>query len=235
MYRIFRGAALAILRLPEGPPTPPPGGTVVRTFNPSRRYLSYKLIGIWIGTAVLLLGAIGLGVGSLFEGSGLLVGAVLLAIVDLAILVVTYIIARLEFELRYYILTDRSVRIREGVIFLRESTLTFANVQNLRIKKGPIQQLFGIADVLVDTAGGAGGKKDVEGAAMEIGHRGKIQGIENPTEIRDLVLGLLKKYRDAGLGDPEDAARAAGSADDSPERLREILAEVKALRSVLTR
>jgi uncharacterized membrane protein YdbT with pleckstrin-like domain len=235
VYSLFRGAALALLRLPSGPPTPPPGGSVVRTFNPSRRYLHYRLIGVWIGAGIFFAGAVGLAVGSLFDRPGLLVGAGVLALIDLVILVVSYVINRLEFEMRYYILTDRSVRIREGVIFLRESTLTFANVQNLRIKKGPIQQLFGIADVLVDTAGGAGGKKDAEGKGMEIGHRGKIQGIENPTEIRDLVLGLLKKYRDAGLGDPEDAARAAAAADDSMDVLRDVLVEVKALRAVLTR
>ena len=235
VYRALRRAAIGILKLPEGPPTPPPGGTIVRVFNASPRFLTYRLLPIWIGSGALLLVAGALAVGSIFEAPVLMGVAVAVGIVGLGVFVVGTVTNRLEFEWRYYILTDRSVRIREGVIFLKESTLTFANVQNLRIRKGPIQQLFGIADVLVDTAGGAGGGKDDEGNAMQRGHRGTIQGIENPTEIRDLVLGLLRKYRDAGLGDPDDHSHGSKPREEDAERFREILAEVKALRTALTR
>jgi membrane protein YdbS with pleckstrin-like domain len=234
-YKTVRSATIRLLALPEGPPEPPPGGAVVRTFNASRKYLHYRLLGPMLGAAILFLVGIGLAVGSLAEGILLLAAAVAVMAGAILVAIVGYIANRLEYDLRYYILTDRSLRIREGVFFLRESTLTFANVQNLRIRKGPIQQLFGIADVLVDTAGGASGGKDPEGNAMQKGHRGTIQGIENPTEVRDLVLGLLKKYRDAGLGDPDDAHPAAATDDSAQERLREILAEVKGLRAVLTR
>lgn len=234
-YNTIRRATIRLLALPEGPPESPPGGAVVRTFNASRKYLHYRLLGPMLGAAILFLVGIGLAVASRSEGIILLAAALAVMLGALLVAVVGYIANRLEYDLRYYILTDRSLRIREGVIFLRESTLTFANVQNLRIRKGPIQQLFGIADVLVDTAGGAGGGKDPEGNAMLKGHRGTIQGIENPTEVRDLVLGLLKKYRDAGLGDPDDAHQAAPADDSAQERLREILAEVKGLRAVLTR
>ena len=232
-YSALRGAAIRLLRLPPGPPEPPPGGAVVRVFNASPRFLSYRLLGVWIGSGVLLAVAAVLAVGALAVGWGLFVAAAAVALFAITALVIGYVTNRLEFEMRYYILTDRSLRIREGVVFMRESTLTFANVQNLRIRRGPIQQLFGISDVLVDTAGGAGGGKDDDGHRMDRGHRGTIQGIENPTEVRDLVMDLLRRYRDAGLGDPDDHARPA--ATESLDRMREVLAEVKALRAALTR
>lgn len=235
MYRALRAAAIRILRLPEGPPNPPPGGAIVRVFNASPRFLSYRLLPVWVGFGVLIAVAVGVAVFASVEGWGWFLVAALLALIAAFYAVAGYVTAKLEFEWRHYILTDRSVRIREGVVFLRESTLTFANVQNLRIRKGPLQQLFGIADVLVDTAGGAGGGKDEESRAMRKGHRGTIQGIENPTEIRDLVLSLLKRYRDAGLGDPDDPHHAPRPYEEDADRLREILVEVKALRAALTR
>lgn len=234
VYSALRGAAIRLLRLPSGPPDPPPGGKVVRTFNASRRYLHYCLLTIWIAAGILFLVAGFMAVMSAVEGKGWIVGAAVFAVLGFLEAFIGYVATRLEYEMRFYILTDRSLRIREGVLFLRESTLTFANVQNLRIKRGPLQQIFGISDVLVDTAGGAGGTKDVEGQAMNQGHRGTIKGIENPAEVRDLVMDLLRRYRDAGLGDPDDHRHAAPAHDDDEERLREILGEVRALRKVMS-
>lgn len=44
---------------------------------------------------------------------------------------VTYLIARLDFELRWYMVTDRSLRIRYGVWRISESTMSFANIQQV--------------------------------------------------------------------------------------------------------
>ena len=62
-------------------------------------------------------------------------------------------LVRLDFEKRWYLVTNRSLRVREGVVKLREMTITFANIQNISISQGPIQRLLGIADLRVDTAG----------------------------------------------------------------------------------
>jgi hypothetical protein len=61
--------------------------------------------------------------------------------------------ARLNYEMRWYIVTDRSLRLREGIFGVREMTLTFANVQNIAIRQGPLQRALGLADVVVRTAG----------------------------------------------------------------------------------
>ncbi|MDH3283893.1 MAG: PH domain-containing protein, partial [Acidobacteriota bacterium] len=66
----------------------------------------------------------------------------------------TYTMIRLDYELRWYIVTDRSLRIRYGVARIREMTMTFANIQNLSIEEGPLQRLLGIADLRVRSAGG---------------------------------------------------------------------------------
>src|SRR5690606_2799937 len=72
-------------------------------------------------------------------------------------------VLRFDFDMRWYILSDRGLRIREGILTVREKTMTFANIQNIAIRQNPIQRLFGIYDVEVRSAGGGAG--DAHGAA----------------------------------------------------------------------
>ena len=41
--------------------------------------------------------------------------------------------------MRYYIVTDRSQRVRQGAWLLREMTITHANLQNHRLVQGPVE------------------------------------------------------------------------------------------------
>lgn len=51
----------------------------------------------------------------------------------------SYLLQRLNYELSWYIVTDRSLRIRIGIWIVEEITMTFDNIQNLRITAGPLQ------------------------------------------------------------------------------------------------
>lgn len=63
--------------------------------------------------------------------------------VYLSQLVITYIAVRLDYELRWYVVTDRSLRIRHGVWVMREVTMSFANLQQVILSQGPLQRLWG--------------------------------------------------------------------------------------------
>jgi len=145
---------------------------------------------------------------------------------------------RLNYELRWYIVTDRSLRLREGIFRVREMTLTFANVQNISIRQGPLQRLLGIADVVVRTAGGGsggeqhGGDGQGRGASM---HTGTLRAVDNAESVRDLILDRLRRFRDSGLGDPDDhrpqtPGVPAGSAALLRAAARELLEDARALR-----
>jgi hypothetical protein len=59
--------------------------------------------------------------------------------------------------------------------------------------------------------------------------------VDNAPEIRDLILERLKRLRDAGLGDPDQAqGEIEAPSDTSPppmlEAARELLEEARALR-----
>jgi hypothetical protein len=150
----------------------------------------------------------------------------------------TYAMVRLDYELRWYIVTDRSLRIRSGLTTVQESTMSFANVQQVVVTQGPLQRLLGIADVRVQSAGGGGDPEQHKGGDSL--HTGVFHGVANATEIRDLILERLRLFRAAGLGDPEDRPTAAPAAPPSPAAAadslaaaRELLAEARALRESL--
>ena len=165
----------------------------------------------------------------------------------LAQLPFTFAAVRLDWELRWYLVTDRSLRIRAGLWSLQESTMSFANLQQVEVMQGPLQRLLGIADVRVQSAGGGGGGPHGQGHDMNDSlHTGVFHGVDNAQEIRDLILDRLRHFRQAGLGDPDDhhsaapASSAADSAGAAPTRsndalaaARELLDEARALRSAV--
>ena len=112
--------------------------------------------------------------------------------------------------------TDRSLRIRAGVWNVHEMTMTFANVQNITISQGPLERLFGISDVKVDTAGGGGSSGSHGKAEGQNLHVATFRGVDNPEEIRDLMLQRLRRLRDAGLGDLDDAPGLKGAPVHDP-------------------
>lgn len=154
---------------------------------------------------------------------------------------VTYSLVRLEFEQHWYIVTDRSLRIRTGILRLQESTMSFANIQQVEIRQGPIQRLLGLADVCVRSAGGGGDMThDSQGHGQEGSlHLGVFHGVDNAVEIRDLILERLRAFREAGLGDPEDkrpvrVVQTTGATDGSAEAAAGVLlGEARALREVV--
>lgn len=165
------------------------------------------------------------------------IGGILLFLLQLP---VTFAAVRLDFEMHWYIVTDRSLRIRTGLVSLQESTMSFANLQQVEVKQGPLQRLLGLADVHVQSAGGGG-----DLAHGEVGgslHTGIFHSVNNANEIRDLVLERLRRFRQAGLGDPDDHAHhhetpALASVptgdSDTVTAARELLAEARALRQAL--
>ncbi|MBI2928762.1 MAG: PH domain-containing protein [Verrucomicrobia bacterium] len=153
----------------------------------------------------------------------------------------TFATLRLNYELRWYIVTDRSLRIRSGIWTVREMTMTFANIQQITVRQGPLQRLLGLADLQVTTAGG-GGSAPAGPAHADLGehesmHVGYFHGVNNAAEIRDLMLERLRRLRDTGLGDPDDAH--AEMLRDNPrapvlDAATALLEEVRALRQAFT-
>ncbi|MCC7012711.1 MAG: PH domain-containing protein [Planctomycetes bacterium] len=232
MYSPTKSLVLRLFKVDGAPPEPPRGAhDRVRVLRASPKYFTYSVLALLCAFAVLG-GLLVVGcIAALFSSEpwAAAIPSGLLALV-LALFSVLFFCARVDYELRYYVLTDKSVRVRHGAWIVDEKTITYSNVQNVRIVQGPLQRMFGISDVRLDTAGG--------GASVEAqkhgntGHGVALAGIENAAEVRDEILGHLRRRAGgAGLGDADDergprrelSSRALAT-------LREVVDEARALR-----
>ena len=258
MYESGKGLLLRLLRVPPEPHAPEGSAGSLKTFRAAPAYYRYRLLGWALSHAWFVVVAIFVLVGvtgglARSDAPPLVKGFVGLAeIVGLAGLlggtILSYLTLRLDYEMRWYMVTDRSLRIREGIWHVHEMTMTFANIQNISISQGPLQRFFGIADLRVQSAGGGGAVQagpHGEGRGTDL-HVGFFRGVEDAAAIRDLVLHRLKLLRDSGLGDHDDApghpagavglAGPAGPADASlVAALRELRDEAALLRSAAQR
>jgi uncharacterized membrane protein YdbT with pleckstrin-like domain len=227
-----KDAVLRLARVPAQPHVPEGDEKSVRVFNAGRNYLTWRMI-LWglgnAATALVILLAFAFSfiptLPPLVRAIGLAAEAVAVAIF-LASIPITYFLQRLNYEMRWYIVTDRSLRIRSGVVWLQEITMTFANIQGIRVNANPIERLLGLANVEVRSAGG--GESGAHGKPSS-GHVGKFAGVDNAEAIRDLLVERLREYRDSGLGEKSVEVREPLSLSAA----REVLQETRALRNSL--
>jgi hypothetical protein len=267
-------ALLSFLRVPERPDPPPGSEGTLTVFRASPRFLALSAIEWGLKQAGALFGIVfsltllggGLpfvsfgGLDSALERDGrvqlgplgvegslgdLVTFVELFAIGAFAVqFVFGAALLKLGWEMRWYMVSDQSIRIREGLLRLNERTMTIANIQNMAVRQGPIQKLFGLADLEVRTAGGGG---SAEGGGQGKGHAdlhvGRFRGLDDAEEVRDRIRAALSRHRDAGLGDPDEDAEAAeaaergggvvGAVPSALDAARELLEEARRLRAAV--
>ncbi|MHC4670366.1 MAG: PH domain-containing protein [Planctomycetota bacterium] len=211
--RIYRGLWAILVRwfkVPERPPEPPvvAPGEAHDSFRPAPEFLRYLKAWFWVLlvlidgclVALYLVAATALALADL-------VWVALLLLLALVVLpdVAAYVALHLRYDTTWYVMTDRSLRIRRGIWILHETTITFENVQNLKVLQGPVQRLFGISSLIVETAGAGGDPEHGKGLSL-IANRGVIEGITDPRRLRDRIMVKMQASKSAGLGDEEEAA-----------------------------
>jgi len=243
MYSAFRTGCERVLRIPPDPEPPPGDDASTKIYRAAENYYKYLLV-VWaissfatilptlIGTIACLAAAATSNLSPLFA----LIPAFLLVIM-IIVSVIHLAIVRLNYEKRWYIVTDRSLRVREGVIGVQEMTVTFANIQNISISQGPIQRLLGLADLRVDTAGGAGATGDSHHASAQQAHVAWFRGVDNAPDVRALIQSRLRQWKDAGLGDHDDHSPEISAPSDAAvlAALRDVHAAATALRGAVAR
>ena len=238
---------LRLLKVPPEPIDPMGDAHKLLVFRAAENFYKYNLFKWAIGQFFTIGGGL---IGLLFLGAFALKAPawlqLLIAVVEFggfALLLVqavfSFFVLRLDFEMRWYKVTDRALRIREGIWLVREMTMTFANIQNISTTQGPLQRALGIADLQVQTAGGGGAAQGAEGenqAGFFNMHTGFFRGVDNAEEIRDIMRERLRNYRDSGLGDTDEshdeaAPISAPPPSDLVPALRALLNEMRAFRA----
>lgn len=225
LLKLLKPLFLPLLKVDFTPPHLPEGSELVRALKPSDRWLGYRYLQTMFGFLNQFVG-FGIGVIALMaklKGWGVAL-ALLLFAVEFFVIGLALVTTRVDFELRHYLVGDRSLRVAQGAWKKEEVTLSYANVQNLEVTQGPLERLFGFKSLTISTAGA-----DTTPGA-ENSHLVTLVGLENADELRALILNMLKQQKDTGLGEPVTSASALPL-----ERLLEIKEAALSLRNAAVR
>ncbi len=206
VVRLLKPVFVPLLKLELKPPHLPEGSALVRHLKPSESWLTYRYLQALFGLLGQVVGAGVLVVFLLTQGGDWgLAGAVLAVLVEAAIVGFALVTVRVDYELRHYLIGDRSLRVSQGAVTRKEVTLSYANVQNLEVSQGPLERVFGFKGLMVTTAGGDVATPGQQGESL---HQVHLVGLTNAEEVRSLILGMLQQHKDSGLG---EAARQEGA------------------------
>jgi len=224
MYRGVWGVLTRWFRVPQHSPTLPTlPGEQLQSFRPSEGFLRYLKLQFWLtilpAEAFIVIAWSSLTAVRPWIGIWLTPVALVLGTLPQAL---SYLAIHLRYDTTWYVLSQRSLRIRSGIWTIHEATITFENIQNVTVESGPIERCFGIGNVIIDTAGGSSSSGHSHSKGSSNLHRGEIAGVANASEIRQMILSRLSLSKVAGLGDEESATTASGWTAEHLAALREI-------------
>jgi membrane protein YdbS with pleckstrin-like domain len=235
IYRGIWARLVAWFKVPGEPPSlPGTDAQDVAQFRPAPSFLKYLKFWFWFALlamdGAILIAWIVIAIRS--PAAGVLLAAPALAVAVLPDIVV-YVALHLRFDTTWYVMSGRSLRIRRGIWVLREMTITFENVQNIKVTQGPLMRYYGIKNLVVETAGAAGGSAHERFGPAE--NQAVVEGVANADELRELILARVRASRSAGLGDEAAGApRAVPTSTLTGEHVR-LLREIRDAAAALAR
>lgn len=120
-----------------------------------------------------------------------------------------------------YRFDDQGIWMSWGIIFRREISLTYARIQDIHLSSNFVERWLDLAKVQIQTASGS--------AAAEM----TIEGLKDYEQIRDYLYSRMRGTVVPGPGSRVASPSLAVTSDDLVGVLREIAAEVRALRLAL--
>ncbi len=112
-----------------------------------------------------------------------------------------------------YQLTDSEISWKRGVWFRQTGIVPYTRITNIDILQGPIMRALGVSALRIQTAGYSGQ------AVAEL----RLQGIEDPETLRELILGHVRGA----------AAVATGTYEEPASLELQLLQEVREIKRLL--
>jgi hypothetical protein len=120
-----------------------------------------------------------------------------------------------------YVIDSDSVKMKKGVFWKKRVTVPFTKITNLDVTQGPVQRVFDIGTIHVQTAG-AGGP---QGAQAEL----KLLGVRDLDEVKDTIMERVRGYT---ILRPDEVKEKVVDESDL-EIFGRMLKELTAIREVL--
>ena len=117
-----------------------------------------------------------------------------------------------------YRFSEEGVSMSWGILFRREIIINYARIQDIHLRSNFVERWLGLARILVQTASGN------SGAEMS------IEGIREFETVRDFLYSKMRGVKDH---EHDRSGTTSLSNDELAGVLREIAAEVRALRATL--
>jgi len=118
-----------------------------------------------------------------------------------------------------YRFSAEGVSMSWGILFRREIIINYARIQDIHLRSNFVERWLGLARILVQTASG---NSDAEMS---------IEGLREFEAVRDFLYSRMRGVKDH---ENDHASATSASPDEVASVLREIAAEVRALRESLS-
>jgi uncharacterized membrane protein YdbT with pleckstrin-like domain len=118
---------------------------------------------------------------------------------------------------------EHGVNMRWGILFRREVSLAYARIQDIHLTSNLVERWLGLAEVKLSTASGS------SSAEMT------IEGRQDYELVRDFLYSRMRGVQDhpAALAPAAGRAAAEASADSVVAALRQVSADLRAVRELL--
>jgi membrane protein YdbS with pleckstrin-like domain len=120
-----------------------------------------------------------------------------------------------------YVVDSDSIKTRQGVFWRKHVSVPFTKITNLDVTQGPLQRMFNIGTIHVQTAGAAG----PEGARAEQ----KLLGIRDLEGLKDTIMERVRAYTISTSGQGKQNA----GEESKSEIFGHMLKELRAIRQLL--
>ncbi len=120
-----------------------------------------------------------------------------------------------------YIIDSDSVKMRQGVFWRKRVTVPYAKITNIDVTQGPVQRMFNIGTIHIQTAGASG----PQGAHAEL----KLVGVRDLDGLKDTIMERVRGYT---ISRPEETKKEIAEESDS-KIFKHMLKELTAIREVL--
>ncbi len=129
-------------------------------------------------------------------------------------------------SMRYHF-TAEGVSMSWGILFRRQILLNYSRIQDIHLQSNFVERWLGLARLLVQTASGS--------STAEM----TIEGLQEFEAVRDFLYSKMRGVKDhptATAGSPSTTASTSSASDaELAAVLREVTAELKAVRETLNR